>query len=92
LPKTESKAKESLLNNAKKCPKGTRRNRRTGICEPKIVPLQLEPIQAKQPEVKQPKVEVKHPEAKQLSRCPKGTHRNKKTGECDPVQVLDPKK
>jgi len=108
LPKAESKAKESLLNNAKKCPKGTRRNRRTGICEPKIVPLQLEPIQSKQPEVevkqpkveakqpkvevKQPKVEVKQPKIKQLSRCPKGTHRNKKTGECVPVQVLDPNK
>ena len=67
LPKAESKAKESLLNNAKKCPKGTRRNRRTGICEPKIVPLQLEPIQAKHPESKQPEVEVKQPkvEAKQ---------------------------
>ena len=91
--KTESKAeaKESLPINAKKCPKGTRRNRRTGICEPKIVPLQLEPIQAKHPKVeakqleaKQPKVEAKHPEIKQLSRCPKGTHRNKKTGECVP--------
>jgi hypothetical protein len=79
LPKAESKAKESLPINAKKCPKGTRRNRRTCICEPKIVPLQLEPIQAKQP-----RVEAKHPEVKQLSRCPKGTHRNKKTGECVP--------
>jgi lipopolysaccharide biosynthesis glycosyltransferase len=95
LPKAESKAslsktgskaeaKESLPINTKKCPKGTRRNRRTGICEPKIVPLQLEPIQAKQPEAKQPKVEAKQPEIKQLSRCPKGTHRNKKTGECVP--------
>ena len=85
LPKAESKAslpeaslpeapsdktKKSLPN----CPKGTRRNRRTGICEPKIVPLQMELIQAKHPEV----------EAKQLARCPKGTHRNKKTGNCDP--------
>ena len=107
LPKAEAssdKTKKSLTpqpilsNNAKKCPKGTRRNRRTGICEPKIVPLQMELIQAKHPEVKQPKVEVeakrpeveakqpevKQPEAKQLVRCPKGTHRNKKTGECVP--------
>ena len=75
LSKTESKAeaKASLPN----CPKGTRRNRRTGICEPKIVPLQLE-----QPEVKP--VQAKQPEVKPVKRCPKGTHRNKKTGECDP--------
>ena len=113
LPKAEAssdKTKKSLTpqpilsNNAKKCPKGTRRNRRTGICEPKIVPLQIELNQTKQPEAKhleveakQPEVEVKQPEvkqpeAKQLVRCPKGTHRNKKTGKCDPVKVLDPNK
>jgi hypothetical protein len=104
LPKAESKAESKMESKASlpKCPKGTRRNRRTGICEPKIVPLQMELIQAKQPEVEHPEVEVEHPEAKQpevkpvqakqLARCPKGTHRNKKTGKCDPVKVIDPNK
>ena len=108
LPKAEAssdKTKKSLTpqpilsNNAKKCPKGTRRNRRTGICEPKIVPLQIELNQTKHPEVKHPEVEVeakqpevKQQEAKQLARCPKGTHRNKKTGKCDPVKIIDPNK
>ena len=86
LPKAEAssdKTKKSLTpqpilsNNAKKCPKGTRRNRRTGICEPKIVPLQLEQQESKL-------VQAKQPEVKPVKRCPKGTHRNKKTGECDP--------
>ena len=49
------------------CPKGTRRNRRTGICEPKIVPLQIESVQAKPQEAKPQEAkpqEVKPQEAK----------------------------
>ena len=52
----------------KKCPKGTRKNRRTGVCEPKVVPLLKV--------VPEPKVK------KERLRCPNGSRRNRRTGLC----------
>lgn len=52
----------------KKCPKGTRKNRRTGVCEPKVVPL-LKVV---------PEPQVK----KERLRCPNGSRRNRRTGLC----------
>ena len=53
-----------------KCPKGTRKNRKTGKCEAK-------------PEAK-PEANVKQkPDTK---KCPKGTRKNKKTGICEPAK------
>ena len=58
-----------------RCPNGTRRNKKTGLCEgtKKQVSVKKSPVQ------KSPK------SAKKLKRCPKGTHRNKKTGLCHPI-------
>jgi hypothetical protein len=53
----------------RKCPNGTRRNKKTGECEPRGV-TPSEPHDAMGP------LPVKKP------RCPKGTRRNKKTGNC----------
>jgi len=56
----------------KRCQNGTRRNKKTGNCEPNgikssvIVPKSLLP--------------------NHLKKCPKGTRRNKKTGNCEPKQ------
>jgi lipopolysaccharide biosynthesis glycosyltransferase len=64
VPVIESKVHQ------KKCPKGTRKNRRTGVCEPKvIVPL---------PKV----VSVSVPAKKEKLRCPNGSRRNRRTGLC----------
>ena len=60
-----------------KCPKGTRRNKKSGNCEPKV----------SKPELKKcPKTQSKkgcEPTSKP-KRCPKGTRRNKKSGNCEP--------
>jgi len=62
----------------KKCPKGTRRNKKTGNCEPRGVArgltlLKPRGVAPSEPPVKKPK-------------CPKGTRRNKKTGNCEPIE------
>ena len=55
-----------------RCPKGTRRNKTTGVCESSTT--QAETQQTNQPSpVKKTK----------LPNCPKGTRRNKKTGNCE---------
>ena len=51
-----------------RCPKGTRRNKKTGLCEPNII------FKAKSASEKKEK----------KTKCPKGTRRNKKTGLCEP--------
>jgi hypothetical protein len=56
-----------------KCPNGTRRNKRTKLCEP----TQLTRVQAMAPPSPPP------PPIKP-KRCPKGTRKNKKTGLCEP--------
>jgi hypothetical protein len=57
-----------------KCPKGTRRNKKTGNCEPRGVARGLTPLKPHD----EKGVPVKKP------KCPKGTRRNKKTGNCEP--------
>jgi hypothetical protein len=58
-----------------RCPNGTRRNKKTGECEP---------IGAKSASVKaSSETSSKTTKSK---RCPKGTRRNKKTGNCDPIK------
>jgi len=66
-----------------RCPKGTRRNKKTGNCDP---------IQDKKKELQvlsQKTVTVRHNTVKHTAkrrRCPNGTRRNPKTGNCDPVK------
>ena len=74
-----------------RCPKGTRRNRRTGICEPhvlaqsskKIEPVvEQEAVIEKEPVVEQEAVIEKEPVDKKRPKCPKGSRRNNRTGLC----------
>ena len=74
-----------------RCPKGTRRNRRTGICEPhvlaqsskKIEPVvEQEAVIEQEPVVEQEAVIEKEPVDKKRPKCPKGSRRNNRTGLC----------
>ena len=51
-----------------RCPNGTRRNKKTGLCESNKQTVKKSPL-SQQKQTKK--------------RCPKGTHRNKKTGLCE---------
>ena len=83
---------EDLDLKKKRCPKGTRRNKKTGKCEstekkalqktlkkPVKTPVKT-PV--KKPTVKKQPKKVGKRTLKQ-KRCPKGTRRNKKTGKCE---------
>lgn len=59
-----------------RCPNGTRKNKKTGECEPTdkmTKPETTEPISQS---------------AKKSLRCPKGTRKNKKTGECESTNKI----
>ena len=58
----------------KRCPNGTRRNKKTQKCEPKNV-------------TKYSAIEQKSPLRKK--RCPNGTRRNKKTQKCEPKHIKE---
>jgi len=74
----------------KRCPNGTYRNKRTGICESKSKNLNSRKrcpngtYRNKQTGNCEPK---KHKQTKTQKRCPNGTYRNKKTGNCDPKRA-----
>jgi lipopolysaccharide biosynthesis glycosyltransferase len=59
-----------------KCPKGTHRNKKTGLCEPYA-------------KASLPKTESKAKELLPINtkKCPKGTRRNRRTGICEPKIV-----
>jgi lipopolysaccharide biosynthesis glycosyltransferase len=92
-------SKKNTVQHVKKikCPKGTRRNKKTGECatakiiEPKvsevIEPKVSEVIEPKVSEVIEPKVaEVIEPKVNETKkRCLNGTRRNKKTGLCEAI-------
>ena len=75
----------------RRCPRGSRRNKKTGLCVPKGAPptqpaITFGPPASKPPTAKKPtakKPTAKKPTAKK-PRCPRGTRRSKKTGECEP--------
>lgn len=58
-----------------RCPKGTKRNKQSGLCEP--TQLAAVPLPPPPPQLV----------AVQTKRCPTGTRRNKKTGLCEPAQL-----
>ena len=81
--KSSSKSSSSSISSSKsqksKCPKGTRRNKKTGNCDP----------HTKQPRCptgahRNKKTDNCDPRVKQ-PKCPKGTRRNKKTGNCEKI-------
>ena len=63
----------------KRCPKGTRKNKKTGNCEP----VKKKSLPASKPKTPTPVVASKPAIRK---RCPKGTRKNKKTGNCEPTK------
>jgi len=60
-----------------RCPNGTRKNKKTGECEP---------IGTKSSSSKSSSVKASSSKTTKSKRCPKGTRRNKKTGNCDPIK------
>jgi len=58
----------------KRCPRGSHRNRRTGVCDPVAVPP-APPVDA---------VAAVAAVAVQQKRCPRGTRRNRRTRRCEP--------
>ena len=62
----------------RRCPAGSRRNKRTGICDP-YPPVPIVPA---------PAVAAVPPPARR--KCPNGTRRNKRTGTCEPYPALVP--
>ena len=75
----------------KRCPKGTRKNKKTGKCE-SIGLKSKTPPKPRTPSPKKPspkKPSPKKPSPKTRKRCPKGTRKNKKTGKCDPIVDLE---
>ena len=59
------------LGKEKRCPKGSRKNKITGNCDPNVVAVVA-------PAVVSPAVVAR------VGRCPNGTRKNKRTGKCDP--------
>ena len=79
------------------CPKGTRKNRKTGKCEPyekkKEVPADIPVVEGEKEEPEPEPVieETSEPEPvveekKKRKACPKGMRKNRKTGECEPYE------
>jgi hypothetical protein len=97
--KPASNIKTSTSKNKKRCKKGTRKNKTTGICEPYKRPNDVYPNLLPQPTPKQPTPKQPTPKqptptplplpsyTKKQTRCPKGTRKNKKTGKCETYQV-----
>ena len=90
--------KKPTLKKHKRCPKGTRRNKKTGNCDPVTLKVKKRDDEKTQPRPKTPspktpspkkptpkKPSPKKPTLKKHKRCPKGTRKNKKTGNCDPI-------
>jgi hypothetical protein len=82
-----------------RCPKGTRRNKRTGLCEKNanelvVVPRTRTPTPPAAARARTPtppaaaraRTPQPAPAVVVQKRCPKGTRRNKRTGNCDPIQ------
>jgi hypothetical protein len=70
----------------KRCEKGTRRNKKTGLCEPNPQPkrpINLSPTGPILQSIKNSSAKL----AKHKKRCEKGTRRNKKTGLCEPTEM-----
>ena len=74
--KKSERDKNKKIERKKRCLKGTRKNRLTGICEPKQNNKRNSKTKSK-PKSKQSK------QSKPRKRCPRGTRKNKKTGNCD---------
>lgn len=63
-----------------RCPNGTRKNKKTGKCEPTTA------ASAKASSTSASSVKASSSKATKSKRCPKGTRKNKRTGNCDPIK------
>ena len=101
IEETSEPEPEPVVEEKKKrkaCPKGMRKNRKTGECEPyekkKEVPSDIPVVNEEKEEKEDPDVnEASEPEPepvveekKKRKVCPKGTRKNRKTGECEPYE------
>jgi lipopolysaccharide biosynthesis glycosyltransferase len=77
IVKTPTELKQHVKKT--KCPKGTRRNKKTGECVSTKALSSTEVVETKVSEI----IETKVSETKK--RCPNGTRRNKKTGLCEAI-------
>jgi len=71
----------------KYCPRGTRKNRKTGKCEP-IASSSPAKDPPKEPS---PVAVADEPNTNKRKYCPRGTRKNKKTGKCEPVNPKNAK-
>ena len=69
----EEEIKNNPMHNIKRCPKGTRKNKKTGLCD-------LKNNNQKQITPKK----ISKDQNKTQKRCPNGTRKNKTTGLCEP--------
>ena len=75
--------KNKKIERKKRCLKGTRKNRLTGICEPKQNNKRNSKSKSKPKSKPKSKQSKQSKQSKPRKRCPKGTRKNKKTGNCD---------
>jgi len=91
FPKTNT----TTIIKRKRCPKGTRKHRKTGECVKVNAPMAMEPIPERVMNepllVENVGIEVNETvpvEIIKRKRCPKGTRKHRKTGECVKVNAL----
>ena len=72
---------KSATQKRKRCPKGTRKNKKTGNCEP----VKKKSLSTSKSKISTP---VIAPKPAIRKRCPNGTRKNKKTGNCEPTKKL----
>jgi hypothetical protein len=76
-----------------RCPKGTRKNKKTGQCEPVSKGPSSSPIPSEIPASDIPSpIPASAPKSapQKAKKCPKGTRKNKKTGECEETGPKSP--
>ena len=73
-----------LIPLGKRCPKGTRRNKKTGDCDKTGVSVVAVPVAPVPVSVARVPAPVSVARVAVAKRCPNGTRKNKRTGNCDP--------
>jgi hypothetical protein len=87
LKKTRKLTVVDEFEKKKRCPQGTRKNRKTGVCEPIKKPKKLIVVDNFTDEniVEPLSLSPIAQKANSVKRCPNGTRKNKKTGVCEPT-------
>ena len=77
-------SKRKQIEPSSRCPNGTRRNKKTGICESVLNKRVSLRSSTRVPQYTAPSIRANIQSGKP-SRCPNGSRRNKKTGLCEPI-------